>query len=47
MIPELAKEIVRKSKLDFFDKTLIMQWYNISDKERVNFENVIMTTLGK
>ena len=36
-----------KGKLDFFGKTLIMQWYSISEKEKVNFENVILNTLGK
>ena len=36
-----------KGKLEYFNKTLIMQWYNIPDKERLNFENVIITTLGK
>ena len=36
-----------KSKLQFYGRTLIMQWYNVDDSEREHFENVIMTTLGK
>ena len=36
-----------KNKLDYFRKTLIMQWYTIDDSEKENFENVIMNTLGK
>ena len=36
-----------KDKIDYFNKTLIMQWYKIDEKERVNFENTIVTTLGK
>ena len=36
-----------KDKLQFYGKTLIMQWYNVDDNERDHFENVIITTLGK
>ena len=36
-----------QDKIDYFNKTLIMQWYKIDEKERVNFENTIVTTLGK
>ena len=36
-----------KDKLQFYGKTLIMQWYNVDDSEREHFENVIMITLGK
>ena len=36
-----------KSKLNYFSKTLIMQWYTIDDAEKENFENVILNTLGK
>ena len=37
-----------KGKLQFYGKTLIMQWYNIDDDSaRENFENFIMTSLGK
>ena len=36
-----------QDKIDYFSKTLIMQWYTINEKERVNFENTIVTTLGK
>jgi len=36
-----------KGKLQFYGKTLIMQWYNVDDSEREHFENVIMATLGK
>tara|TARA_B100000214_G_C23634280_1_gene475492 strand:- start:86 stop:586 length:501 start_codon:yes stop_codon:yes gene_type:complete len=36
-----------KNKLDYFRKTLIMQWYTIDDSEKENFENVILNTLGK
>ena len=36
-----------KSKLQFYGKTLIMQWYNVDDSEREHFENIIMITLGK
>ena len=36
-----------QDKIDYFSKTLIMQWYKIDEKERVNFENTIVTTLGK
>lgn len=36
-----------KDKLQFYGKTLIMQWYNIDDSEREHFESVIMVTLGK
>ena len=35
------------NKLDYYKKTLIMQWYTIDDTERENFENVILNTLGK
>ena len=36
-----------KGKLQFYGKTLIMQWYNIDDSAKENFENFIMATLGK
>ena len=36
-----------KNKLDYYKKTLIMQWYTIDDSEKENFENVILNTLGK
>ena len=36
-----------KSKLQFYGRTLIMQWYNVDDSEREHFENIIMITLGK
>ena len=36
-----------KNKLDYYRKTLIMQWYTIDDSEKENFENVILNTLGK
>ena len=36
-----------KNKLDYYRKTLIMQWYTIDDTEKENFENVILNTLGK
>ena len=36
-----------KNKLDYYNKTLIMQWYKIDENEKNNFENIIMTTLGK
>ncbi len=36
-----------KDKLQFYGKTLIMQWYNVDDSEREHFENIIMITLGK
>ena len=36
-----------KSKLKFYGRTLIMQWYNVDDSEREHFEDVIMATLGK
>ena len=36
-----------KNKLDYFNKTLIMQWYKIDENEKNNFENIILNTLGK
>ena len=36
-----------KNKLDYYDRTLIMQWYKIDEKEKDNFENIILNTLGK
>ena len=36
-----------KNKLDYYDRTLIMQWYKIDEKEKDNFENIILKTLGK
>ena len=36
-----------KNKLDYYRKTLIMQWYTIDDSEKENFENVILNPLGK
>ena len=44
----LLQKIERlKNKLDYFNRTLIMQWYTIDDSEKENFENVILNTLGK
>ena len=44
----LLQKIERlKNKLDYFNITLIMQWYKIDENEKNNFENIIMTTLGK
>ena len=44
----LLQKIERlKNKLDYFNRTLIMQWYKIDENEKNNFENIIMTTLGK
>ena len=44
----LLQKIERlKNKLDYFNRTLIMQWYNVDDGEREHFEDVIMATLGK
>ena len=44
----LLQKIERlKNKLDYFNRTLIMQWYKIDENENNNFENIIMTTLGK
>ena len=36
-----------KKRLDYYDRTLIMQWYKIDEKEKDNFENIILKTLGK
>ena len=36
-----------KNKLDYYNKTLIMQWYKIDENEKNNFENIILNTLGK
>ena len=36
-----------KNKLDYFNRTLIMQWYKIDENEKNNFENIILNTLGK
>ena len=44
----LLQKIERlKNKLDYFNRTLIMQLYKIDENEKNNFENIIMTTLGK
>ena len=44
----LLQKIERlKNKLDYFNRTLIMQWHKIDENEKNNFENIIMTTLGK
>ena len=44
----LLQKIERlKNKLDYFNRTLIMQWYKIDENEKNNFENIIMKTLGK
>ena len=44
----LLQKIERlKKRLDYYDRTLIMQWYKIDEKEKDNFENIILKTLGK
>ena len=44
----LLQKIERlKNKLDYFNRTLIMQWYKIDENEKNNFENIILNTLGK
>ena len=44
----LLQKIERlKKRLDYYDRTLIMQWYKIDEKEKDNFENIILRTLGK
>ena len=36
-----------KKRLDYYDRTLIMQWYTVDKGQKEMLEDYIMSTLGK